>query len=168
MYVRYSKITMVLSLAAFALLVAFNNLVDYGSNFAFVQHVLAMDTTFPDNRLLGRAINEPTLWHLAYWLIIVTEGTTGMCLLAGGMAMLKQRCASAACFESAKKWVVIGATLGFLIWFFGFMVVGGEWFLMWQSQTWNGQQGAFRFYMTILGVLIYVSLPERDVVIAKE
>lgn len=163
MHVRYSKIAVVLSLAAFALLVAFNNLVDYGSNFAFVQHVLAMDTTFADNRLMGRAITEPAVWHFAYWFIIAAEGMAGACLLAGGLAMLKQRRASAARFETAKKWVVIGATLGFLVWFFGFMVVGGEWFLMWQSQTWNGQQGAFRFYMAILGMLIYVSLPEREV-----
>src|SRR5918994_6470166 len=46
---RYAKILMVLALAAFAFLVTFNNITDYGSNFAFVQHVLSMDTTFPGN-----------------------------------------------------------------------------------------------------------------------
>jgi predicted small integral membrane protein len=45
------------------------------------------------------------------------------------------------------------------VWFFGFMVVGGEWFSMWQSPTWNGQEAAFRFYMTILAVLIPMQLP---------
>jgi hypothetical protein len=33
---------------------------------------------------------------------------------------------------------------------------------MWQSQTWNFQQPAFRFYMTVLGVLIFVALPDGD------
>ena len=42
------------------------------------------------------------------------------------------------------------------------MVVAGEWFAMWQSQTWNGQEAAFRFYMAVLGVLIFVSLPDGD------
>ena len=42
------------------------------------------------------------------------------------------------------------------------MVVGGEWFLMWQSRTWNGQQAAFRFYMTLLAVDIFVSLRDGD------
>ncbi len=42
----------------------------------------------------------------------------------------------------------------------GFMVVGGEWFMMWQSAVWNGQEAAFRFYVTLLGVLIYVN--QRD------
>ena len=42
------------------------------------------------------------------------------------------------------------------------MAVGGEWFLMWQSETWNGQQAAFRFYMSILAVLIFVMQPDPD------
>ena len=163
MHIRYSKIAMVLSLAAFALLACFNNMSDYGANFEFVRHVLAMDTTFPDNRLMSRAIGSPVAWHAAYWLIIAVEGLTGLCLLWGVVQMLARRRAAAARFEAAKKWVVIGATCGFLLWFFGFMAVGGEWFLMWQSPSWNGQDAAFRFYMAILGVLVYVSLPEREI-----
>ena len=27
---------------------------------------------------------------------------------------------------------------------------------------WNGQEAAFRFYMAVLGVLIFVSLPDGD------
>ena len=57
---------------------------------------------------------------------------------------------------------MIGVGLGFLVWFTGFMVVGGEWFLMWQSKAWNGQQAAFRFYMTLLAVGIFVSLRDGE------
>lgn len=49
-----------------------------------------------------------------------------------------------------------------MVWFSGFMVIGGEWFVMWQSPQWNGQQAAFRFYMAILGVMIFVNQPDRD------
>jgi predicted small integral membrane protein len=31
---------------------------------------------------------------------------------------------------------------------------------MWQSRIWNGEEGAFRFYLTILAVLIFVN--QRD------
>ena len=41
------------------------------------------------------------------------------------------------------------------------MVVAGEWFAMWQSATWNGEEAAFRFYVAVLGVLIFVN--QRDV-----
>ena len=59
-------------------------------------------------------------------------------------------------FNRAKGLAVVASGLGFLVWFFGFMVIGGEWFQMWQSSQWNGQEAAFRFYLTILTVLIFV------------
>jgi predicted small integral membrane protein len=33
---------------------------------------------------------------------------------------------------------------------------------MWQSKTWNGQEAAFKFYMTMLAVLIFIMQPDRD------
>jgi predicted small integral membrane protein len=78
------------------------------------------------------------------------------------VALLRHLRSDGARFNSAKRFVLTGATLGFLVWFFGFMVVGGEWFQMWQSQKWNGQEGAFRFYLTILAVLIFVNQEDGD------
>ena len=69
--IRLVKTAMVASTALFALLVAYNNLADYNSNYEFVRHTLSMDTTFPDNALKGRAITSPILWMLAYWSIIL-------------------------------------------------------------------------------------------------
>ncbi|NWB97284.1 DUF2165 domain-containing protein [Pseudomonas gingeri] len=154
---RYAKIILTLALAAFAFMVTFSNITDYGSNFAFVQHVLSMDTTFPNNAAMYRAITTPVLWHAAYWLIIFGEGLTAALLTYGALSLWRARKADAATFALAKKWVIAGATVGFLVWFFGFMVIGGEWFLMWQSHIWNGQEPAFKFYMAILGVLIFVN-----------
>lgn len=158
---RYAKIMMVLALSAFAFLVTFNNITDYGSNFAFVQHVFSMDTTFPGNALMYRAIATPAIWHAGYWLIIAGEAATCVLLLIGGIAMYRARHEDGAAFDAAKNWAIAGATVGFLVWFFGFMVVGGEWFVMWQSPNWNGQDAAFKFYMAILGVLIFVNQPDR-------
>jgi predicted small integral membrane protein len=52
--------------------------------------------------------------------------------------------------------------IGFVVWYFGFMVIGGEWFAMWQSKSWNGQEAAFRIYMTLLVVLIFVTQPDPE------
>ncbi|WP_112322237.1 DUF2165 family protein [Oceanibium sediminis] len=164
MTVRLCKIIMVLGLAFFAFLVTFNNVTDYQSNFNFVQHVLSMDTTFEGNAAMYRAITSPTLWHAGYWIIILGEGLTSLAFLIAGLKMLSARGASAQEFQRAKSWTAIGATLGFLVWFVGFMTVGAEWFLMWQSQIWNGQQAAFRFYITILAVLIFVMQRDEDTV----
>ncbi len=151
---------MVASLAAFALLVAYGNIADYASNFEFVRHVLSMDTTFPGNALAHRAITTPILWHAAYWLIIAGEGMTGLAFALGAVNMVRSLRLDADRFQQSKRFVYVGAAAAFLVWFFGFMVVGGEWFAMWQSETWNGQQAAFRFYMTVLGVLLFVA--QRD------
>jgi predicted small integral membrane protein len=153
---------MVGGLARFALLVCFNNLIDYGSNFVFVQHVLSMDTTFPGNALKGRAIADPTFHHVAYVLIILGEAATGILFATATVMLLKNLRSSAAAFHRAKRLAVLGGTVGFIVWFVGFMVVGGEWFAMWQSPQWNGQQAAFRFYITILAVVIFVSLRDEE------
>ena len=162
MGLRLTKVVLVASLAAYALIVAYGNLVDYGSNYAFVGHVLSMDTTFPGNALMGRAISDERIWRAAYAAIIAAEGLSGLLLAAGALAMLARLRAPAAVFECAKGLVYMGAALAFLVWFFGFMVVAGEYFAMWQSREWNGQEAAFRIYMAVLGVLILVALPERD------
>ncbi|TIT22325.1 MAG: DUF2165 domain-containing protein [Mesorhizobium sp.] len=162
MTARFSKIVMCLCLAAFAFLVAFGNITDYGSNFAFVQHVLSMDTTFPGNALMYRSITTPALWTAGYWLIILGEALTCLLYLIAAWQLWQARNASGQTFNDAKKFAIIAATMGFLVWYFGFMVVGGEWFAMWQSSTWNGQEAAFKFYMTMLVVLVFVIQPDGD------
>ena len=160
--VRLAKVALVAAVAAFALIVAYDNIVDYGSNYEFVRHVLSMDSTFPNNALMDRAILNPRAWTAVYAAIIAVEGLTSLLLIVGACALLARLKSPAAEFNRAKAWAVAGLTMGFGLWFFGFMVVAGEYFAMWQSQTWNGQQAAFRLTTVILGVLIFVSLPESD------
>lgn len=160
--VRLAKIAMTGALAAFAFIVTYDNIVDYGTNYEFVKHVMSMDTTFPGNRLMGRAITDPRLWTLGYGAIIAAEGLVFLLLGLATVAMLFALRGPASGFQRAKGWLVAGAALGFLVWFFGFMVVAGEYFAMWQSKTWNGQEAAFRFYMTLLGVLIFVNQKDEE------
>ena len=159
--IRIVKAIMVGCLAIFASLVTFDNLADYDSNFEFVRHVLSMDTIFPDNALTYRRVTSPALWEAAYAVIILGEGLTAAAL-AGSHRRSAAPFALARPLQRGKRLVVIGVGIGFLVWFFGFMVIGGEWFAMWQSPQWNGQQPAFRFYMTLLAVLIFVNQPDAE------
>jgi predicted small integral membrane protein len=161
--VRLAKVAMTAALAAFAFIVTYDNIVDYGTNYEFVKHVLSMDTTFPGNKLMGRAITDPRLWTLGYAAIIAAEGIVFLLLAMATVAMLLAVRAPAASFQRAKTWMVAGAAFGFMVWFFGFMVVAGEYFAMWQSRAWNGQEPAFRFYMTLLAVLIFVNQKDEDI-----
>ncbi len=98
---------------------------------------------------------------------IFGEGLTSLTLAVAAAALMRELRSGADRFNRSKRFVTIGATLGFLVWFFGFMVVGGEWFQMWQSRSWNGQEAAFRFYLTILGVLIFVNQKDDDLVVRE-
>ena len=99
---------------------------------------------------------RPPFWRAAYALIIAGEGATALGFAAGATLLLRHLRSQTACFNRAKGLTAVAAGLGFLVWFFGFMVIGGEWLQMWQSPQWNGQEAAFRFYLTILAVLVFV------------
>ena len=160
--IRIAKVLVVAALGSYALMVASNNMVDYGSNYEFVRHVLSMDTTFPGNALMHRAISNETLRRLAYAAIIATEWLTGFLLVGGALALLKRLRAPAEVFNRAKVWAIAGLAVGFGLWFLGFMVIAGEYFVMWQSKVWNGQAAAFRIATEMLGGLIFLTLPDPD------
>lgn len=159
-YLRIAKALLVAQVGLFAVLVAFNNVTDYNSNFTFVQHVLLMDTTFEGNALMWRSISSPVLHHLFYWLIIAAEAAAGLMCLFGAWQLWKASSLDKPSFNAAKMWATFGLVTGVSLWFTGFMTVGAEWFVMWQSQIWNGQSAAFRFIVIIFAVLIFLHLPE--------
>jgi predicted small integral membrane protein len=156
--IQLSKAALVASAALFFTLVAFGNITDYGSNWLFVQHVLSMDTTFPDSSLHWRAITNPTLQSIGYWAIIAWELLTAAVLWIGVVGLIRAR--SAPDFMRAKQPAVLGLTMGFILYAAGFVDIGGEWFAMWQSQIWNGQEKAFEFLTMISAILIILLIPE--------
>jgi predicted small integral membrane protein len=160
--IRIAKIAMVAAIALFATLVAFGNITDYGTNLAFVQHVLSMDSIFERSTIRYRAITTPALHQTAYVLIIAAETATAVLCWIGAYALLRRLRADGPSFHRAKACAVAGLTLGFLLWQTGFMTIGGEWFGMWQSKQWNGIPSAARFAMVIIAVLIFVALPEGE------
>jgi predicted small integral membrane protein len=160
--IRIAKTTIVASIAALLSLIAFGNVTDYGTNLAFVQHVMAMDTLFPTTTITYRAITSPMLQYLAYDLIIAVETAAAVLCWAGTFALLRAVRAPAVAFNGAKTLAVAGLALGFLLYQVGFVIVGGEWFGMWMSEHWNGVPSAFRYMTTIFLVLIFVAMPDGE------
>jgi predicted small integral membrane protein len=155
---RLCKLGLVAALGLFFTLVGCDNIVDYDSNWHFVQHVLSMDTVFADSALRWRAVKDPGVQALAYWLIIGAELASAGCLWLGVYRMA--RALRRDDFEAAKAPAVLGTTLGLLLYMAGFVGVGGEWFAMWQSSSWNAQQSAFQFIGMAGLVLIVLLIPE--------
>jgi predicted small integral membrane protein len=157
---RIAKVALILAVALFYALVVFNNITDFDSNYQFVRHVLTMDTTFPGNHGLWRAINSPGWQKAFYFSVILWELVTMIICGWGGMRLIKALGSPARDFHQAKGVAIVGLTLGLTMWLVAFLSVGSEWFLMWQSKTWNGQEAAFRMF-TVLGiVLLLVAQPD--------
>lgn len=162
MVVRLSRILLTAAIALWLALVAFGNLTDYGSNWPFVQHVLAMDTIFPGAGIHYRAITAPWLQRSAYALIIATEIIAAALCWFGVWRLWCARAASGAAFHRAKRMAVLGLTVGLMLWLGGFIAIGGEWFGMWMSTQWNGLDAAFRFVVVLLGALIFLGQREGE------
>ncbi len=156
---KASKGALGMMVGIFCFLVGYNNIIDFNTNFQFVQHVLSMDAMEPwfnGENLNGRAITNDSFMYIGYWGIILGELTAGVLCIVGAFFMLRNICNEK--FELGQALFITGGTIAALVWYFGFAVIGAEWFQMWASQ-WNGQMKAYTFAMFILVTMIYVIVP---------
>ena len=160
MTLRTIKFLLVFGVAFFYTLVVFNNITDYDSNYQFVRHTLMMDSTFPGNQGMWRAINRPLIHTVFFLSIIAWETITMVLCWWGGIRMVRARSKSAALFQESKHLSIAALTLGLLMWLVAFLTVGAEWFLMWQSRSWNGQDAAFRMF-TVVGIVLLVVVQQE-------
>jgi predicted small integral membrane protein len=172
------------TVALYALLVAFGNITDFGTNQEFVRHVLAMDTTFKDEDLMWRAIRSHPLQDAVYVCIILWETLTALVLCTATVLWARatvrdprphqcphqcvdqyaDRCPygfAGARSERARRASTLGLVMQLLLFGAGFIAVGGEWFAMWQSKEWNGLDAAIRNFTVAALALILVQLPAR-------
>ena len=162
MITRAAKVLLVAGIAVFYTLVVFNNLTDFDSNWQFVHHVLAMDSTFPGNHGMWRALTSPGM-QLAFYLSIIGWEIANMILLWWGVVRLVRVVRlPAGVFNTAKGPTVLALTLSMTMWLVAFLDVGAEWFLMWQSRTWNGQEAAFRMFAVVGLVLLMLLQPDVE------
>ena len=162
MITRTAKILLLAGIALFYTLVSFNNLTDFNSNYQFVRHVLMMDSTFPGNHGLWRAVASPGV-HLAFYLLIIGWEITTTILLWWSVVHLARTVRKpAVAYNAAKRVAVMALTVSLLMWLVAFLSVGAEWFLMWQSRAWNGQETAFRMFAVVGLVLLLILQHDTD------
>ena len=161
---RLVKAVLAGSIGLFALLAAIGNLQNPATNRQFVRHVLAMDSMQPwflaGPALGARAVTDQGWQQVVFGLIIGGELASGVLCLAAGIVMLGGACSAApARFARGRRLFTIGCLPALLVWYSGFVVIGGEYFFMWANR-WNGQATALAFCTVILLALIYIGQPE--------
>jgi predicted small integral membrane protein len=143
MGLRQIKILFAVVPALYMALVTFNNIADYPTNLGFVKAVFSMTDVFTGQANRWRAIEEDVLHQVAYLFILAVELTVAVFLAVGAFRMFKARSGEVGKFHHAGKLVSTGLAIGVVLWFGIFIGIGGEWFLMWQSEKWNAQATAF-------------------------
>ena len=138
------------TIALYMALVAFGNITDFGTNQQFVRHVLAMDTTFKDEDLMWRAVTSQGLQDAAYVGIIVWETVAALVLIYGSWLWARRD------DLRARRMSTYGLLMVLLLFGAGFIAIGGEWFSMWQSKSWNGLDAATRIFL-FSGVVLLVN-----------
>ena len=91
MLTRLSKIALIAAVGLFLAIVVLNNLTDYKSNYDFVFHVLSMDTTFPGNALMWRAIHSEPVYHAFYASLILWEAAAAVLMFVGAWKLWQAR-----------------------------------------------------------------------------
>lgn len=157
---RLTKLVSVFAVGVLAMLVVIGNTTDYYTNYRFVEHVMKMDTVFPDSAIQYRSINNPLLFQTGYLLLIGLEAVMAFCCLKGSWLLGKHLKSDGKTFHAAKNWAVSGLLVGVIIWFFGFEVIGGEWFAIWQSSAWNGLGSAERIVNFLAFTLILLHMKD--------
>ncbi len=163
----FAAAALVLVNGLYIFLVALGNITDYDTNFAFVQHVLSMDTTNfgqaagegLDPDVMWRAITNPVIWNLGYIGIIIWESVAAIVLITAVVFFVRGFRGHG--FAAARVWSSIGLVMIILLFVGGFITMGGEWFQMWRSQAWNGLDPAFR-NSVLAGIgLVLLHLPSQ-------
>ena len=147
----------ILMVAAYYLVVGFDNITNptnpNASNWPFVQGVLSGDGVPADSGFEWRFIDATWFQAASYIAIMTLETITGVLLLIAGILGLRAS-ASSDRWNHAQKLTFAGGFLGLGIFFFGFMVVGGNWFIMYLNSKWNGLNPAFQNSVMTITMLI--------------
>ncbi len=160
MIIRKIKILFSLMAGCYMGIIVFNNITDYHSNFYFLSMVTKMSDVFSYPINDWRHIDSIFLQHFFYIFIILTEITISILLVFGTNQMWKELGSDSQVFSNSMKLSNLGFSLGIFLWFFVFITIGGEWFLMWQSEKWNAQGTAFSLTICFILFLIFQNQPE--------
>jgi predicted small integral membrane protein len=158
---RYLKIILVVFVGLTGLLFVAGNIANWNAGLELVSYVLSMK----DHEVYGShifpTVTNPTLVTIAYLLILAGEFLVGVLSLKGAWDLWSTRKESSDAFNASKKYAVLGTGMAMVVWFGGFIVIGGVLFQMWQTKI---GAGSFHdsFIFAVFGglVLLFVSTPD--------
>jgi len=162
MAIRYLKTVLTAAVALMGVLYALQNLANLDEAFFAVAHVLRMEGQEVYPRSLGPAVTAPALIWIALGVIIMTEFAIGFLAGKGTWDLWRARKGGPEAFDAAKTFAVLGCGAAVLLWFGFFLVIGGGYFQMWQTEIGQASFADASRMAAMAGlVLLIVNAPER-------
>jgi predicted small integral membrane protein len=157
MAIRYLKIIFVAFISLLCLFYAAQNVANLDACYqAFAYVIGAVDhQVYPDS--IFPAIQSPAVIWLVLVIVVSLEFAAGLLAAKGTWDLFAARKASAADFNGAKTYALIGCGLGIVVWLGLFTVFGGALFQMWQTQIGgNSLNGAFQLFVACALIFLIV------------
>lgn len=161
MAIRYLKIVLVVFLGLQGWLYVAGNVANWNAGLDTVGYILGMEGNEVYPVRIFPSVTHPALVTIAFLIILTGEFLVGALSLKGAWDLWRVRQASTESFNAAKTFALLGAGMTMVVWFGGFVVLGGALFQMWQTQIGGGSFGnAFVFAAT--GGLIFLIVRQPD------
>ena len=146
MSIRYLKILLVVFVGLSGWLLVAGNIANWYSGLEHVRYVLSMEGHEVYGTHIFPPVTNSALVTLAYLIILSGEFLVGALSLKGAWDLFSARGESAEVFSAAKKYAVLGTGMAMVVWYGGFVVIGGTLFQMWQTTLGDASfDGAFVF-----------------------
>jgi predicted small integral membrane protein len=157
-FFRLITLLLIIGIALTGFLAALTNLSEPQSNFAFIKHIMSMDTTYQTKGCMWRAVNNPILQRTAFSFIIILEILVAIFGIIGSYQLTSNLLAIEPAWETAKFFCYLSLFVALFIWFFIFQVIGAEWFSSWQSEHWNGIRDSMRINLIAIAGVLFLHL----------
>ncbi|MCC7121069.1 MAG: DUF2165 domain-containing protein [Gammaproteobacteria bacterium] len=152
------KALMVAAMALFLTITTIDNLTMPDVGLGAVGTAMGMETTFKHPAAMWRAMPAKLPTMAVFAAIVVFEAVAAIICWAGAVRMWRAR-ADARAFKDATAMANLGLAATALLYFGAFLVVGTEWFLMWQSQQLSvALEVAFRMFTASVLIMLYIAM----------
>ena len=161
MSIRYLKIILIVFVGLTGLLFVAGNIANWNAGLKVVHYVLSMEGHEVYGSHIFPPVTNSVLVTMAYLLILTGESLVGVLSLKGAWDLWSVRKGSADTFNASKTYAILGTGMAMVVWFGGFIVIGGVLFQMWQTKIGAGSfADAFVFAASGGLILLFVSRPD--------
>ncbi len=161
MVIRYLKIDFVIFISLLCLVYAGQNVANLEACYQAFAYVMGMadHQAYPDS--IFPVIQSPAVIWLVLILVVGLEFTAGLLAAKGAWDLWGARKASAAEFNGAKTYALVGCGTGIVVWLGLFAVFGGALLQMWQTEIGGASMDdAFQFFVACALIFMIVNMAD--------